>query len=154
MIAAKECAKKSVCHRQHACVLFNKNTILSEGYNDYIFKRGVNTNNYTIHAEMKAIKPEKLRKFKSKKFNMLVIRIDKYGNLRNSKPCVDCVKVIKTLPIKKIYYSDDDGNIISISKNALSSDHRSAGFYGYGSKCINEKCPIIESSNDSSDECE
>lgn len=61
---------------------------------------------------------------------MYVVRItkDEYGNIKlsNSKPCRDCVEVIKSSGIKKVIYSTNEGVVIcKISK--LYSDHVSHG---------------------------
>lgn len=49
---------------------------------------------------------------KEKYYNLLVFRIDK-KNIKNSKPCLNCLKYINKskLKIKNIYYSNSDGGI-------------------------------------------
>jgi cytidine deaminase len=73
--------------------------------------------NSGIHAEHDAIqKLLPLRKTRKKSVNitLLVVRLSNRNKLQTSKPCVKCLKMMKTLPqklgynIKHIYYSDDN----------------------------------------------
>ena len=41
---------------------------------------------------------------------LYVARIDKMNNLKDSRPCINCYNVIRTLGIKKIVYSTDDND--------------------------------------------
>ena len=47
-------------------------------------------------------------------------RVDINGQLRNSRPCFDCANFLRdarmnmNIIVKNIYYSDENGNIISI----------------------------------------
>ena len=47
-----------------------------------------------------------------KKNDLIVIRINKQGDLVSSRPCYNCLEMMKAVNIKKVYYSDNDGNII------------------------------------------
>ena len=83
-----------------------------------------------IHAEYDAI--NKLKNLKQKKhlksINLLVIRLSKNGKMQNSKPCENCIKTIKFLPekkgykIKKIYYSNYNGEIIKSDIKTLENE--------------------------------
>ena len=85
-----------------------------------------------IHAEYDAIK--KLIPLKNKKrltyINILVIRLSGKNKLQSSKPCVNCINMMKTLPIKlgykinNIYYSDNDENIVKTSLYDLDNDEK------------------------------
>ena len=74
---------------------------------------------YCLHAEMDAIRRLPPLKQKSHKRNitLLVIRIDRLGNLKNSAPCFKCLEYINRVnhmtsyKIKTICYSDENGNI-------------------------------------------
>lgn len=75
---------------------------------------------YSLHAEMDAIRhlpPLKLRGRKQV-INLLVIRIDRVGNLKNSAPCAKClehmeqVNRLTSYKINNICYSDANGNIV------------------------------------------
>ena len=70
---------------------------------------------------MDAIDKLKTREKKKKLFeiNILVIRVNNSGNLCSSQPCHKCVDYMKTravkkgYKIKKIYYSNSNGEIKS-----------------------------------------
>jgi hypothetical protein len=56
---------------------------------------------------------------------LIVIRIgDQDKRIMMSKPCANCIRYIKLLNIKKIYYSDKDGNLVREGAN-IKSDHHS-----------------------------
>lgn len=59
---------------------------------------------------------------------LLVIRINrdtstKEPQLVNSKPCINCINYIRSLGIKKIYYSDDQGEIIYEKTREIYTEH-------------------------------
>jgi len=69
----------------------------------------------------------KIRNILSNK-TITVVREDK-GRLRNSKPCSHCVNYMLQLGIKKVEYSDDNGNIIrcnieNLENTVISRFHR------------------------------
>lgn len=76
--------------------------------------------NYGQHAEMAAIYklPPLKRKANKQIINLIVIRINKHGVLKNSKPCFMCIKYMEWLnrntsyKIQNVYYSFDNGTII------------------------------------------
>jgi hypothetical protein len=85
-----------------------------------------------IHAEYDTINkliPLKNKK-KLKSINLLVIRLSIKNKIQSSKPCNNCIEMMKTLPIKKgykiknIYYSDENGDIIKTSLEKLDSEEK------------------------------
>ena len=129
---AKEFAQKSFCLKKHGCIVFRDKKMLSVACNSYVVKKKPNTSCYTIHAEMAALKKmnysSSFERKMYKKANILVVRVDGQGNLKNSKPCSDCLCRIKNIKsIKTIYFSDDDGQIVSFSKNDINNEHISHG---------------------------
>lgn len=95
---------------------------------------------YAEHAEVSAIKNLK-RKHKNsknkrkKRVNMLVIRVNNSGQLCNSKPCAKCLEhmayQLKSFIIVKIYYSDNNGDIVVSKLSTLIEEqdkHLSARF--------------------------
>lgn len=99
---------------------FKKTNILTYGFN---MDGNSSVNTPGIHAEQDAI--NKLKPLKRKKhlqnINILVIRFSKINKLQNSKPCANCIEIMKCLPekkgyrIKNIYYSNEKGEIIKSS---------------------------------------
>ena len=45
-----------------------------------------------------------------------------------SKPCVNCIKVLKLLNMRNVYYSDLDGDIIYEKIKNITSTHESQMF--------------------------
>lgn len=85
-----------------------------------------------IHAEHDAIR--KLCPLKRKKrlenINMLVIRVSSTNKLQSSKPCVNCINTMKTLPpklgykIQNVYYSDSNGKIVKTNLGILDNEEK------------------------------
>ncbi len=83
-----------------------------------------------IHAEHDAIK--KLLPLKRKKrlvnINILVIRLSGKNKLQSSKPCINCINIMKTLPpklgykIQDIYYSNEEGLIVKTNFKTLDNE--------------------------------
>jgi hypothetical protein len=104
-----------------------KNRVLSYGVNHMGDTNGIKPG---IHAEYEAI--SKLMPIKYKKnleeISLLVIRLSPTNKLQISKPCYNCIQIIKTIPIKKgykikeIYYSNSEGNIIKTSLENLDKE--------------------------------
>ena len=75
---------------------------------------------YSAHAEMEAIRklpPLKLRGRKQE-INLIVIRVDRLGSLKNSTPCFMCIKYMNWInkkssyKIKTVCYSNQYGHIV------------------------------------------
>lgn len=104
-----------------------KAKILSYGINKMGDSDGIHPG---IHAEHDAIR--KLIPLKRNKrlevINMLVIRLSGKNKLQSSKPCINCINMMKILPnkmgykIKDIYYSNENGEIIKSSLNILANE--------------------------------
>ena len=66
-----------------------------------------------IHAELSVCM--KSGKENLKDYEMVVLRVDRKGNMANSKPCCGCQSVIKQFNIGEVWYSDSKGEVV---KNA------------------------------------
>ncbi len=66
-----------------------------------------------IHAELNVCM--KSGKENLKDYSMVVLRVDRKGNLANSRPCCGCQSVIKQFNIGDVWYSDSKGEVV---KNA------------------------------------
>ena len=76
------------------------------------------------HAEMDALNKVnyllKCKKIKKTKMDLIVLRVNKSGNLCESAPCFHCTKQLfenKSIKIEKLYYSTSSGNIKCVKFN-------------------------------------
>ena len=116
-LAAEESARLSNFppRFQVGCVCFKGKRILSCGFNQIrSFSRIPNRYKifeYSLHAEQHAIglvrNKEVLRGA-----SILVVRINRHGDLRLARPCPMCMNTIRFFGLKEILYSDSFGNII------------------------------------------
>ena len=93
---------------KHGAILAYGKTIISTGYNQ------PSRNNYdfkSTHAEMQTIINAKRQKRNIKNADIYVIRISKTGEIRQSKPCNICMRILKNNDIKTIYYSNYENTI-------------------------------------------
>jgi len=107
----------------HYAIFFVKGKIMSIG-ECYKIKH---PNKYSYHAEHTGLR--NFIKFnsyknilnKNDKINILVLRFTKSGILSNSRPCENCIlRLLKCkLNINKIYYSDNNKNIICEKLNKM-----------------------------------
>jgi tRNA(Arg) A34 adenosine deaminase TadA len=129
-IAAEE-AMSSDCLMQHGCVAVLNGKVIGRGFNHLCNSTSdgfVVENQYSCHAEVSAlreafykingcnscnrsIKYPKHSKDKIenlKKLIIYVVRVDSKSNkLKNSAPCIDCVKMMSDLNIKRVVFSDE-----------------------------------------------
>ena len=102
-------------HPNHhlGAVIVKSGRILASGYN----RVGQhNSNNYrkfadSIHAEQDAIRSLLVCPDLLFGASLYVSRIGKSGNLLMARPCPFCMRLIKSVGIKKIFYSDSNGSI-------------------------------------------
>jgi len=98
---ARAIAGRSDCRYAHSAIIIKKNRIVSIGHNrnTYGSKEG-----YTIHAEVDAlatVRPD----IDLKDAEIWVARFNKHGQSRNSYPCKECMKTLRTAKIKTLYYT-------------------------------------------------
>ena len=94
-----------------------------------------------LHAEMDVLdKMSQIKHIKKNggKYNLLVVRLKSNGDFGMSRPCYLCVnKIIKShIKINKIYYSDENGEIISEKKQDLLDIEKIYFTNGYRSHLI------------------
>ena len=58
---------------------------------------------------------------------MYIARTGKQLDLRASGPCIDCIKTIKRLGIKRIVYSSENNEICSCKPDDYEAEHTSLG---------------------------
>lgn len=100
----------------HFAYLFERNNLISIGQNSYSFsnKALYFANRYSIfskkkypslHAEIDAFSKAWGKYYIDSNTKLVVIRINRFGEFQNSRPCKDCYSVIQGLNINKVWYS-------------------------------------------------
>lgn len=116
----------SLTHKHGAC-LIKGGKICTFGYNRYIKTDMVNDKciKYTIHAEIDALCKMKL----TKGMDILIIRLGnpKTEKLRNSRPCNSCIDKLTQRGIRKVYYSNENGDIVYEFLESMEKLHVSSG---------------------------
>jgi len=83
----------------------------------------------------KFLKSCKLQPFKDfmdlSDFSIVVVRYGRDGNLKNSRPCNHCLEMMVKYRIKKIFYSTDDGSVLSEKPENMEQNHVSSGWCAY-----------------------
>jgi tRNA(Arg) A34 adenosine deaminase TadA len=134
-----EFAKKSNVNQRHSAAIINGNNIFNIGINKYCTNKKLST----IHAEI-----DTLFAFKTKYkkiidgVDIIVIRVNNSNNvinLKNSRPCSKCIETLQKYNIRKVYYSNEFGNIVYENIQEMQKRHISSG-YKYKSK----NYPIIK----------
>jgi len=65
-----------------------------------------------LHAEVDLISRLWGRFYIDNKLKIVVIRLNRFGDLQNSKPCKSCFSIINALNIDKVWWSNSQGNVI------------------------------------------
>ena len=106
-LAVKE-AEKSLHIQRVGAVVFNKKQFISSGHN-YPNRSIARSHNprfrrwpTSIHAEIDAITKARCD---LKGSSIIIIRINKKGQLRLAKPCRHCMSYLNHIGIKNVYYS-------------------------------------------------
>ena len=73
-------------------------------------------------------------KKKMKKITLYVVRIGNDDTLRNSAPCTNCFDVIREMGIKRIVFSNENGEIISTNTNSFTTTH-----FTHGTRAIQDR---------------
>lgn len=58
-----------------------------------------------------------------KKYDILVIRVTADGELANSRPCNHCIMTMREMGIRRVFYSDGKGNIVSEKVDEMEMTH-------------------------------
>lgn len=113
---------------RHSACLLKGNKVYSFGINRFI--REVYLNNqmikFTVHAEMDAL--YKLDNKNVKGMDLLIIRIGRSLELRNSRPCNSCIEKMAQRGIRKVYYSNNKGEIVYEFIDSMPKLHVSSGY--------------------------
>lgn len=128
----KKAASSDISYK-HAAALIDSAHIYSSGVNRFVktFQiksketNEIQTHFKTVHAEINVF--SKMPKKSVKGLDILVIRINKQLALKNSRPCNNCIDKLKKIGIRKVFYSNENGNIIGEFINDMEKYHISSG---------------------------
>lgn len=77
---------------------------------------------FAKHAEenvlQKFCRSKYRRMYRPKQLTLIVIRINRY-NIIDSKPCSNCVKIMRQFGLRRVIYSYSDGSLITESLNNI-----------------------------------
>jgi deoxycytidylate deaminase len=123
----KRIAQHSSLQHKHGACLIKSGEVLSSGYNKYIKTNLVKNTSikYTIHAEVDALC--KMPNKSVKGMDILIIRIGT-NKLKNSRPCNSCIDKLSRYGIRKVYYSNEAGDIVCEFLDSMPKLHISSGF--------------------------
>lgn len=111
----------SKCYTVYAAIADKKGQIISIGKNSFVkthpkqrsYNLYRNPNKIFLHAEIDA-----LLKYKTDNaYMMIVARVTKSGLIKNAKPCFGCFTAIMESNIKKVFYTNDDGDLTLLDEN-------------------------------------
>ncbi len=133
-------ANDSELIQKHGAIVVSGGKIVSKAYNSYapVYKfNGINNHKGSGHAEANALKEyyknirgnarRKNKYMLRSKIDIYVVRVNRLGELMNSKPCYHCTRMLKMLGIRRVYYSDNNGNIVCERVSELSNTHITGG---------------------------
>lgn len=88
---------------------------------NYICRKANVIDNYiTRHSEVQALACiRKIKKRKIETINIVNVRFSRDGEIKNSKCCSLCAKVLHRFGIKEVIYSTDNGNFVKEKINIL-----------------------------------
>lgn len=113
---------------KHSAGIMIGNKLISFGIN----KIAKNLKSKTIHAEVDAlisIKNKNIRNLIGKfGIDIVVIRVDKKLKLQNSRPCNCCIEYLKTTGIRRVFYTNNFGELVYEFLNDMPKLHYSSGY--------------------------
>lgn len=122
--AIKE-ANKSTYKFRVGAILYKGPSIINRAFNTLGFigyRKNIFEFEPTRHAEIACL--HKIRRKRLKECSLLVVRINKNGNLVSAKPCSACLAALNLANIKKIYYSDYNGKILRLENRVKYSKEK------------------------------
>lgn len=116
---AKRIAWQSDHNHKHCCIIFKGGNIISisankNAFNSLALKISGKLMKSSLHAELGAVLG--LPKETTHNSDALVIRINNSSKLMLSKPCINCQEVLRSMHIKRVFYSTGNGEELETIK--------------------------------------
>jgi len=135
--------KKSPMKSKHGCVIVRGGKILAAGHNHYKinnpeliirYSEKCDIKSCALHAEIHALflliqtNMYDMKKLQFGRLQLYVARASTTNDdYMNSKPCENCISILKNYQISKIYYSSGRNKFKVEKLNDIKSDHISLG---------------------------
>jgi tRNA(Arg) A34 adenosine deaminase TadA len=98
---------------RHVSFLVRRNKILSVGWNSKIKSHPLSHKfkywNGSVHSELHAITRFRGSVSDISTCDLWNVRIDRIGDIRLSKPCIKCMKLLIAFKVRNIYYTNNLG---------------------------------------------
>ncbi len=111
----KECVKQK---SMHVSVIVRRNRILSIGLNSmhrsHPLAYKFNYHSARIHSEIASLIHFRYDSEYLRKCSMWNIRIDKWNQVKLSKPCSQCIIVLNLYGLKEVFYTGDQGGFLQL----------------------------------------
>lgn len=94
--------------QKHFSFLVDGDKILAIGYNHLMYHPKAKHYGYQfgdLHSELGCLLKHAQRDCSG--FEMVNVRLNRFGEVRQSKPCLTCQRVLRMFKVKKIHYSID-----------------------------------------------
>jgi tRNA(Arg) A34 adenosine deaminase TadA len=118
---AKNACLKSSCEYTLAAVLYKGGAVIRVACNENktisYRKKYFSHGEPSRHAEMNVI--HGIPRDVISKCSLLVVRLDKKGNMKSAKPCIACAYALYDSGIKKVFYSNYSGEIMKLDFSEL-----------------------------------
>lgn len=118
---AKNACKKSACEHMLAAVIFKGGAVIRVACNENkplsYRKKYFTHGEPSRHAEMNVI--HGIPRDVISGCNLLVVRLNKKGELRSAKPCLACAKALYDAGLKRVFYSSYSGDIVRLNFDEL-----------------------------------
>ena len=121
-------AYQSSLPMRHGCIAVSSGKIIARGHNHYrtYSKDGLIENCCSCHAEIDVLR-KCLKRNKSNKINMYIVRISNTGEYKNSAPCNNCINILQKHNIRMIIYSTDEGTLKKHKLINYTNYHKTGG---------------------------
>jgi len=100
--------------QSHVAFLLSGKKIISIGCNDYNHHSLNGKRISSLHAEIKCLNYyfKSHSKIKKNNYKFFVFNVNSSGKLKNSSPCYYCAQELLKKGFTKVYFSNDEGDII------------------------------------------
>jgi len=123
MNAAIELAKQSTMEQRHGAIVVNEKCrdrpIVARGINEHVFNME-DRKVFSRHAEMSCVASLIAMKGHNSRFfdncTVFVARVGARDEVRFSKPCKKCQRLLQKIGIKKIYYTYDENTVCTLEE--------------------------------------